>query len=334
MKRIRVDLQQIANYQNLHLALYKAARGKRQRPVVQAFLTHTEQQLNCLSQDIRSGCLPYGRYNTFTICDPKPRLIHAACFEDRVFHHALINQIGPTLEKAMHSSSYACLPGKGIHRAVTVVQKGLQRWSWYGQVDIAGYFSCIDHELMLQVLMRRFKGEPITSQFIRILQSPPFDKGTGLPIGALTSQYFANYFLDGLDRLLAADPRVTQHLRYMDDIVWWGRSKSDIRSVLTDIEHWIQQHKLTLKPAVTIQRSHQGITFCGHLITPGSVRLTTRKKQRYQQRRLHWEQAWQQGDITDTELQRHFNGVNAVITHCDSSAWRRQNLRYFAPPDV
>ena len=137
MKRQRVALAEIAEYKNVSLALYKAAKQKRQHPEVQAFFSHTEQNMNKLCQDIYSAKLPYGKFRTFHIHDPKKRLIHAACFEDRIFHHALMNCCGNTFEKAMVDNSYACRVGKGVHKAVQQVQKNLRAFSWYVKIDRA-----------------------------------------------------------------------------------------------------------------------------------------------------------------------------------------------------
>lgn len=339
MKRLKITRGDIAELNNLHLALYKAAKGKRNRSDIQHFLSNALPRLNRLSQDILAGHLPYGRYRHFTIYDPKQRDIYAACFEDRIFHHALMNLAGPVLEKAMHHSSYACLPSKGVHRAVEKVQQGLQRYACYGKVDIQGYFAAIHHELLLEKLSRKFKGAELFECFHRILSCPyqPADGAAatkGLPIGSLTSQYFANYFLDDLDRLLAADPRVQQHIRYMDDIVWWCRDKTQARAVLAEVTDWMTQHQLTLKPDVQLQNSRQGISYCGYRISAGAIRLSQRKKRRYTLRSQHWENLYQAGAITDLQLQRGYDSVYAVTRHCQSRAWRQNNLQYYPAIEV
>lgn len=187
-----ISLEQIADYSNLVLAFHKAAKGKRYRRDVQAFLKGFNHNLGALGQAIREGQMPCGRFRAFTIYDPKQRIIHAACFEDRIFHHAVMNIAGETLEKAMSPFSYACRPEKGVHKAVEKVQKNLQRFSHYAKIDIAGYFAAIDHKVLLQVLSKRYKGQAFLQQVKRIISSHNAQSGVGLPIGSLTSQYFAN----------------------------------------------------------------------------------------------------------------------------------------------
>lgn len=164
MRRKCITLGEIADYSNLSLALHKAAKGKRYRGDVQHFMQHPEANLNRLGADILQGKLPYGRFRSFPIRDPKPRIIHAACFEDRIFHHALMNHASPVLETAMLPTSYACRPGKGVHQAVKQVQSNLQRFPYYGKVDVNAYFASIPHEKLLAVLLTRFKGGELLAQ--------------------------------------------------------------------------------------------------------------------------------------------------------------------------
>lgn len=123
MKRLRIDLSEVAAYPNLCLAAWKAARGKRGRADVAAFTGALSRRIARLSQDIQDGVVPYGEGRDFFIHDPKRRLIHAACFEDRVLHHAIMNLAEPVFERALIPASYACRPGKGVHAAVREVQR-------------------------------------------------------------------------------------------------------------------------------------------------------------------------------------------------------------------
>ena len=118
MKRTKIDIQDIASFNNLAHAAVKAAQGKRQRPEVVCFFANFEDNLQELRNTILDGHVPCGNFKQFTIYDPKKRVIHAPCFKDRVLHHAVMNFVGPVLERAMVDSSYACRQGKGVHAAV------------------------------------------------------------------------------------------------------------------------------------------------------------------------------------------------------------------------
>ncbi len=328
MRRVRITLEAIAERKNLVLALHKAARGKSQRHDVLAFTQNIDENLNRLGRDIRAARLPYGRFRSFEIHDPKKRLIHAACFEDRIFHHALMNLAGPTLDYAMMPQSYACRTGMGVHRAVNKVQQHLRQFDYYCMIDIDGYFASIPHQRLLAVLQRRFKGRECIAQLARIVSSYQTNPEFGLPIGSLTSQYFANYYLDGLDRLLADLPMIRAHVRYMDDSIWWCDSRLAVQDSLKIIVKWLNAKRgLQIKPTVQIHSSKQGVSFCGFRILRGVIRLSRRRKRRYQQRRQYWEQLYQEGAISEQQLQLAHAAVHAITVGTDSLAWRQENLR-------
>lgn len=334
MKRTRVDLDAIGDLRNLRDALYKAARGKRFRKNVATFLGNVDNELTILSRDIRAGNMPYGRFRSFQIFDPKKRMIHAACFEDRVFHHGVMNLAGPILERAMAPTSYACRPGMGVHKAVQQVQLNLRRFQWHCKIDIAGYFASIDHDLLFDVLWSRFKGRAFERQLKRIVDCYHAEPGRGLPIGSLTSQYFANYFLDGLDRFLMADGRVRACVRYMDDILFWSDTRKNTKTILAYLRAYLHdKRQLSLKTNIQLQPSSQGVTFCGFRVTKGAIRLSRRKKRRYQQRRRYWEKLYWQGAIDEQRLQAGYNAVQAITAGTESCEWRKENLRRH-PPSV
>lgn len=328
MKRNAIDLESIAYYDNLILAFHKAARGKHYRQDVQKFLLTFDQNIHRLSLAILTESMPYGHCRAFYIYDPKKRLIHAACFEDRIFHHAVMNIAGEVIERAMSPNSYACRPDKGVHKAGRQVQKNLQRYAYYVKIDISAYFEKVNHACLLQILNRRFKGRAFIRQLQRIIQSYESSFQCGLPIGLLTSQYFANYYLDGLDRYLEVHSKVRAYVRYMDDIIWWCDSRQTAQKTLLEIKDWLQhQRHLEVKPNIQIQASKQGVTYCGFRLTPGAIRLTRRLKSRYQQRRQYWENLYLQGIINASQLQNLYASVQAMTANTDSREWRRKNLQ-------
>ncbi len=335
MRRVRIDLADVAAIGNLAEATARAARGKRERPAVRAFLGRLEESLERLSSDILSGRAPRGEYRRFRISDPKPRIIHAACFADRVLHHAVMLHAGPVLERAMTDTSYACRPGKGALAAVEAVQSALRRFPWYVKVDVSGYFEHIDHAILLRLLGRRFKGAAFMDLLGRILDGYQSRPGKGLPIGSLTSQYFANDYLDGLDRLLLERLGVRAELRYMDDVLWWCDSREQARETLAEVGDWLDRERLLqLKEPCQIARSCQGVSFCGYRIGPGVLRLSARRQRRYRERRRHWEAAWRAGEIDGLGLQRGYDAVRAIAIHADSRTWRSLDLARHPAPEV
>jgi len=335
MKRVRIDLDRIADLHNLARAAYLAGRGKRHRPEVMAFFTDLDQSLARLAAGIRNGTRPLGIYHPFTVRDPKRRLIHAACFEDRVLHHAVFAQAGPVLERAMVDSSCACRVGKGPLAAVEYARSALHRYPWYVKTDIRAYFASIDHERLLALLRRRFKGAPFLALLQRIVESYGKVPGRGLPIGSLSSQHFANYYLDALDRLLLQGLGARAHVRYMDDLLWWCDDSAQARATLAQVKAFAKESlMLEVKETAQINRSRKGVTFCGYRILSGTLRLSRRRQRSYQDRRRQWEHRFLAGDISARELQQAYDAVHTITLHADSRGWRSKNLARFPALDV
>ena len=328
MKRNRIDLSDIADWKNLQSAFLKAARGKHTRPTVASFLSHPHNRLLQLQSDILKAKVPYGDYHAFVIHDPKRRTIHAVCFADRVLHHAIMNLAEPVFEQALVDFTYACRPRKGVHRAIKQVQRNLQQFPWYVQVDIKHYFPAVDHIRLFNLLHKRFKGPAFLNLLERIVDSYQASPGKGLPIGSLTSQHFANYYLDGADRFLLNHSAVCAQIRYMDDIVWWCKDKTLALQVLFEFNEYINKIcLLRLKPSIRVNKSQHGITYCGFRILPGIVRLTKRKQRRYRLLRQQYESAWQHNEIDDLALQSAYDSILAATLPAQSKTWRQRDLQ-------
>src|SRR4051794_39912442 len=200
MKRSSVTLADVADWDNLAAALWQASRGKAAQADVSAFRANLDCELGSLRHDILNGSVHVGETRAFRIHDPKPRLIHAPAFRERVLHHALMAHVGPVLDRALVFDTYACRVGKGALAAVRRCQQHGRRFAWYAKIDIRAYFASIDHAVLLAMLRRQFKDRPLLDLMGRIISAYHDRPGKALPIGALTSQHFANYYLSGLDR--------------------------------------------------------------------------------------------------------------------------------------
>ncbi len=327
MKRSRITLEEVADWHNLTLAFHRAARGKGGRLEVRRFRADLDEEISRLRKDILDGSIEVGRMRRFSIRDPKPRIIHAPCFRERVLHHALIAHIGPVLDRSLIDDTFACRVGKGTLAAVRRAQFHQRRHPWFAQIDIDGYFAGIDHRRLLEMLRRRFKNRALLRLIERIIDAHHAVPGKGLPIGALTSQCFANYYLSGLDRLLLEGCRIDGMVRYMDDLVWWGKDRSTVREALAKARSFAEERLgLVVKQPVRIGRAAHGLTFCGFRILPGRVLLSRRRKQRYARHRCRWESAYAAGLIDERTLQKNYGSALALTVHADARSWRWEQL--------
>lgn len=328
MKRSAVGLQAIADWHNLAAAFDRAAAGSGRSPAVERFRADLEDNLAQLRQQILGECVPVGEMTSFCIRDPKTRIIHAPCLRERVLHQALIAHVGPVLDRALVDDTFACRKGKGGLRAVQRCQQHLRRFEWLVQIDIKGFFAAIDQQILLELLGRKFKNPGLLRLLERIVRAYQASPDRGLPIGALTSQHFANYYLAGLDRWLQARTEVRAMLRYMDDLLWCCDEKTAARHSLQAAEDWIADTlRLEVKQPARIGRCRQGTLFCGYRVLPGRLLLSRRRKRRYIERRRYWEGRFEQGRIGPRELQAGYAATLGITAHADAATWRGEQLR-------
>lgn len=326
MKTQRVALESLAERANLTLATWKAARGKTHRPDVARFTADLDANLDRLARDILEGRAPLGRDRRFSIRDPKPRTITAPCFPDRVLHHAILNRTEARFERTLVDSSFACRPGKGVHTAVAAVQRMLRRSEhpWIVRVDIDGYFPSIDHARLRAIIARRFRGAGFLALVDRILAAGSrTTPGRGLPIGSLTSQHFANLFLDRADRFLLETLGVGAHVRYMDDIAWSCPSAHAARRSLAVFEAFVREAlDLTVKAGAHIGPARRGLVYCGFRVRPGVVLPSPRKLRRYRARRRQLARAERLGLASEDELRRASDALLATLDGTTSDRFR------------
>ena len=328
MRRSNIGLSEVADWHNLAAAFYRAAKGARNRAAAESFRANLDKNLAELRTEILSGEIRLGKMVSFTIRDPKTRLIHAPDFRERVLHHALMAHVGPILDRSLVDDTYACRKGLGVLAAVRRCRHHLQRFPYFVQIDIRSYFASIDHDVLFLQLCRKFKNEGLLSLFRKLIGAFETAPGKGLPIGALTSQHFANFYLSRMDRWLLMKPPVRALVRYMDDLVWWTDDRNGAREKLDEARAFAKQELLlTIKNPPHLGRSRDGLVFCGYRILPGALLLSRRKRKRYTERRRYWEKRYLKGEIGASALQRNFASVFGMTCHADANTWRREQLK-------
>lgn len=238
--------------------------------------------------------------------DPKPRTITCADFRDRVVHHALCSVISPYLESRFIDDSFACRIGKGSHRAVVQAQNFSRRFSYVWKADIRAFYDSVDHAVLLHMLCRRFR-EKRLHQLFRIVLEHPFPgqvAGKGLPIGNLTSQWFANFYLDRLDHFLKEDLKAPAVVRYMDDFAIWSNSKEELFEIWSEAHLWLSEElKLELKEsACRVQPVSQGLIYLGMQIFPRTIRVQGKRLRRTRRLIALREKQFASGELTEAEL--------------------------------
>ena len=201
-------------FDNLLLAFKKASRATKNKPETLLYFYNLEQNLTSLRESLEKESYKPGKYRTFEISDPKRRTISVAPFEDRVVHHAIVNILEPIYERRFIYDSYATRKDKGTHKAVRRAQTFLRTNQFYLKMDIHHYFDSIVQDTLINIIATKIKDKRLMRLIIRIIRNGG-DGVKGLPIGNLTSQFFANCYLDVFDHWIKDEIGEKYYIRYM-----------------------------------------------------------------------------------------------------------------------
>jgi retron-type reverse transcriptase len=305
MKRLGSLWPRLVAFDNLWLAWRRARRGKSRSAGAVLFELDLERNLVALQRELADDVWQPGAYRLFRIYEHKPRLIAAAPFRDRVVHHAVMNLIEPPLDMRLIDDCYACRRGKGTHRAVDRYQQWSRCYAYAMKLDIRRYFPSIDHRLLKDCLRRRIKDPRVLALLDRIIdagpplgpddaQQPPFpgddlltplERQRGIPIGNLTSQFFANLFLDDFDHWVKQGLHCPAYLRYVDDMLLLANEKARLADWRAAIEERLAALRLRLHQSRgQIQRTAEGMTLLGYRVFPEFRRLPRQNVVRARQR--------------------------------------------------
>lgn len=334
---------QLVSWENLVEAYRRCRRRKRYKRGAVQFDFHWEANLRQLQQELRDHLWEPGEYYNFRISDPKPRLISAAPFRDRVVHHAVVNVLNPLFERKFIFDSYACRRDKGTHRALKRAQYYLRRHPWLLKTDIVKFFPNIDHQILLDRVQRTVADPNVLQLVERVLESgegvlagespPQWFAGDdllsalrpkGLPIGNLTSQFLANVMLDPIDHFIKEVLRVPGYIRYSDDLLMFGDSKRQLREVRERVEVELAGIRLRLHTYKTfVSPSVRGVKFLGFRVRPNELRLCQETVNRFNRRRRNW--GWQadHGELTPAHVQSSLRAWLAHAANANSTAIRR-----------
>lgn len=328
MKRANHLIPKIADLNNLYTAFYKAQKGKKEKQEIIAYRAKLDYNLQVLQTQILNGQVVVGNYHYFTIYDPKQRIICAASFNERVLHHALMNVCHPVFEHFQIYDSYATRVGKGTYKALARAQMFHQKHQWFLKLDIRKYFDSINHQILQQQLKRRFKESKLLEIFSQIINSYQTAPNQGVPIGNLTSQYFANYYLAYTDRYIKQVLKIKAYVRYMDDMVIWHNDKKALLAIKEDIANFLLiKLALTLKIAFVNRCSH-GLDFLGYRMyaRPNKLKLNKRSQKRFKRKMIAYHWQLKNGFWTAKDYQRHVIPLLAFTQHANTTKLRQQML--------
>lgn len=315
------SFRQLIDWPNLLLAWHKASRGKRSNAAVALFESRLEDELFSLQEELQQKTWRPGGYTCFYIHDPKRRLISAAPFADRVVHHALCNIIEPGFERCFIKESFANRIGKGNHRALDFAQYCAKRHAYFLSLDIRKFFPCIDHEILRTLLARKISDDDVLWLIDLIVASGAdihdkendtmlfpgddllvFTRARGLPIGNLTSQFWANVYLNPLDQFIKRRLRCRAYVRYVDDLLLFADAKPLLWEWLEQTSEFLAKLRLKFHDGSHPRPVTEGINFLGFRIFPDRRRLKRRKGIQYQRHLKVLIRQFEQGQLEADKL--------------------------------
>ena len=308
---------------NLWAAYKQAAKGKRYKTPVASFEYDLEKHLLDIENELQDESYQPSGYHSFIIQKPKRRLINAAPFRDRVVHHALMNVIEPLFERQFIFDSYANRVGKGTHKALDRTTHYLRRYQYVMHLDIRQFFPAIDHEILLSILSKTIRDEKVMSLARKIIssgagvQASEYDqvffsgdtlfsanRPRGLPIGNLTSQNWANLYLNELDQYVKRELKCLAYLRYVDDFLLFSNDKKTLRIWRGEIISFLEKLRLIIHENKAQSRpSHTGVSFLGFQVFPEHRRLKPANGYAYQRKLRRMVKLLRAEKITEKDFQ-------------------------------
>jgi len=311
MKRQNHLFEQIITFENIRKAYIKALRGKRNSTAVLVFSKNVDVNLENIRSRLTRLEPDWGHYHQFTIYDPKVRVISAAPFCERVMHHSLMNVLEPIFERHLAFHSYACRKGKGTQTAILYAFSCSKANNWFLKLDIRKFFDSISHQILKNQLRRLFKDQRLLFLLDGLIDSYHTSPATGLPIGNLTSQFFANQYLSSMDHYILEKLCPKAYVRYMDDFVLWADSKETLAEHFTTLKSWIYDSlSLSLKPEI-LGKTTSGLPFLGCLIKPHGIYLLQKTKKRMKKKAYHLDYQFKNGTVNEYEAGSSALSINA-----------------------
>ena len=329
MKCYRDIFTQIVSVENLFAAWDEFRVGKMSKYDVQVFARTIETRLFELHRDLAVRKYRHAAYSAFRITDPKQRLIHKAVVRDRIVHHALFSVLNPIFEPTFIAHSFSCRVGKGTHKGVTVVEQILRSVSCNNtrpcfvlKCDISKFFASVDHSVLLRVVERRVRDERALELVREIISSFYSDFSNtfdckGLPLGNLTSQLFANIYMNEFDQFVKHKLHIQHYARYTDDFVIVSSDRLYLENLIPELQDFLTKKLgLQLHPHKTIIRKYsQGVDFLGYILFPYHRLVRSTTKRRMLARFSERVDEYANGTISETQLRQVASSYLGVLSH-------------------
>jgi retron-type reverse transcriptase len=343
MKTYRNLYKELCSYENLELAFIKARKRKTLKDYVIKFESELSNNLEQLRQELESFTYAPGKMTEFIVRDPKTRRIGAFPFRDRIVHHAICNVIQPIFEKDFIYDSFANQKNKGTHLAIKRLEKFIRKVSVVNKntvtcggfalrADVRHYFDSVDHKILLEIIKRKIKDDKLILLIKNILENHKQETiGKGIPLGNLTSQFFANVYLNELDKFVKHVLKARYYIRYVDDFIILHKNKAVLEKWKNEISNFLRSAlQLELHPEKSrIISLNEGITMLGFRVFYRYRLLKKSNARRIWKRLERFKNEIDKNDITITDALKSIEGWMAYAKFANTHKLRQKVFKTF-----
>lgn len=348
MKTVKNIYEKIYDFDNIYNAYLNARKGKRFRDEVLRFSSNLEENIIDIQNELMWKTYTVGRYRQFVINDPKTRLIMALQFRDRVVQWAIYRQLNPIFDKRFIFDSYGCRDGKGTLAAVNRLQYWLKQTYrrdddyYYLKLDISKFFYSVNHDILMDILGKTIADADVLDLLRTIVSSEsneglpngfiadcyPADKAgelSGLPIGNLTSQMFANIYLNELDQFCKHTLKIHYYIRYMDDIIILSKDKKELHRFKDEIEQFVNDRLgLCLNNKTAIRPVSMGIEFVGYRVWSSHKKMRKKSVLKMKRRIREVKHLYKVGRLDITQVKATMASYFGLLKNCNSFNLRKK----------
>lgn len=330
--------ERIISPENLFSAWDSFKSDKRSKPDVLRFEWNLERNIFQLHRDLKNKTYKHSPYEGFYIKDPKQRHIHKATVRDRILHHAVFSVVNPIFEPTFIPTSFSCWVGYGTHKGVEILEKIMREASrnntrscFVLKCDIRKFFDSVNHEILLSIIKKRIKDVDVAWLLESIVRSYESAPSRGIPIGNLTSQLFANVYMNELDQFVKHRLKVKHYVRYTDDFTLVSENPEELKKLLSPISEFLENElALKLHSNKSILRSVcQGVDFLGYVIFPEYRLIRSKTKHRMFKKLEKRMEEYKTGDITKLNFEQSLQSYLGVLSHANTYRIREELLNRF-----
>lgn len=264
----------MTEFKTLVKAYKSASQGKRDRLAVLSFGNSLEASVFQIQSDLRNETYSFGPYRSFYVHEPKTRLIESACFRDRVVHHAIYDRIEMIFDKQFYDYSFACRAGRGTHAAMLTLHKWMKasKRPVFLKCDIRKFFPSVNRTKLFSVIEKTIGDTKLLKLLDNLIHTAP---QSGIPIGNLTSQLFANIYMNELDQFVKRQLREKYYIRYMDDFIFLLNDRQEAHELRSKVEDYVSDQMLLEMSPEKVRIGHvaEGIPFVGYCLRPQSIKV-------------------------------------------------------------